>query len=161
MANAVPRLAPGGGVTGVISVCPPRPASPWLALTLEFEPAELEPVDPISVRRTRAAAAGAAGTTETAKPDPVVFPATTACSLIGPVAVVKAPTPLPGTSTLAVTGTFAVTCRAAAERARRWRGGARSRRAVRPRGRPGQDVTQGACSRRLGNLIAMQPSSYT
>src|ERR1700676_1895578 len=119
MANGVPRLAPGGGVTDAISVCPALTASTWLALTLEFEPAELEPAefepaDPISVRRTRAAVAGADSTTETAKPDPLVFPATTACSLIGPVAVVKAPTPLPGTSTLAVTGTFAVTSRAAA-----------------------------------------------
>src|ERR1035437_9688748 len=114
MASAVPRLAPGGGVTGVISVCPARTASTWLALTLEFEPAELEPVDPISVRRRRAAGRAADAPPETAKPDPLVFPATTACSLIGPVAVVKAPTPLPGTSTLAVTGTFAVTCRAAA-----------------------------------------------
>src|ERR1035437_9696143 len=84
MANAVPRLAPGGGVTGVISVCPARTASTWRALTLEFEPAELEPVDPLSVGRPRAAAGGADSTTETAKPDPVVFPATTACSLIGP-----------------------------------------------------------------------------
>src|ERR1035441_10797468 len=82
MANAVPRLAPGGGVTGVISVCPARTASTWLALTLEFEPVELEPVDPISVRRTRAAAAGADSTNERAKPDPVGFPATTALSPI-------------------------------------------------------------------------------
>ena len=51
---------------------------------------------------------------ETARPDPLVLPATTACSLIGPVAVVAAPTPLPGTSTLATPGTFAVICRAAA-----------------------------------------------
>ena len=68
----------------------------------------------ISVRRTRAAPAGAESTTEGVKPDPLMLPATTACSLMGPAAVVKAPTPLPGTSTVAATGTFAVISMAAA-----------------------------------------------
>ena len=41
-------------------------------------------------------------------PAPLVLPATTACSLIGAVAAVSTPGPLPGTSTAAATGTFEV-----------------------------------------------------
>src|ERR1035437_3000717 len=82
MENAVPRLAPGGGVTGVISVCPAGTDTSWLALGLGLGLAE--PAEASSVRRTRTAAAGADSTTEAAKPDPLGLPAMTACSLPGP-----------------------------------------------------------------------------
>ena len=109
-ANADPRLAPRGAVTDATSVWPARTDTIWLPV------ASAPPRSPwaISVRRTRAAPAGADSTTEAARPDPVVFPATTACSLMGAVAAVKAPAPLPGTSTPATTGTFEVISSAAA-----------------------------------------------
>ena len=105
MAKADPCLAPRGCVAGTVSVCPAATVTTWLLVT----PA----VAATSVRRTRAGPAGAESTTVALRPEPVVFPATTACSLIGAVAAVNAPRPLPGTSTPAVTGTFAVSSSAA------------------------------------------------
>jgi hypothetical protein len=67
----------------------------------------------VSVRRTRAWPAGADSATVTPRPELVVLPATMACSLMGAVAAVNAPRPLPGTRTPAVTGTFAVSSSAA------------------------------------------------
>ena len=116
MAKADPCLAFLGAATGTTSVCPARTGTTWLALAPGAAPAPVpaELAAAISVSRIRAAAAGAESTTEAAKPDRPGLPATTACSLIGPVAAVKAPTPLPGTITAAVTGTLAVTSSAAA-----------------------------------------------
>src|SRR5580658_7350327 len=105
MAYADPRLAPCGGGTDTTSVCAARTDTTWLAVT-----APLATV----VRRTRAAPAGADSTTVAVRPEPPTFPATTACSLIGAVAAVKAPMPLPGTTTAAITGTFDVSSSAAA-----------------------------------------------
>src|SRR5580693_5221373 len=101
MAKADPCLAPRGSVAGTVRVCPLWTVTIWLLVA--------PGVSAISVRRTRAWPAGADRTTVT----PAVLPATTACSLIGAVATVKAPRPLPGTSTPAVTGTFDVSSSAA------------------------------------------------
>src|SRR6516164_9804193 len=109
-ANADPCLAPRGAVTGVTRVRPALTDTTWLTVTLA--PPRL--AGAISVRRTRAALAGADSTTEAVRPDPLVFPATTACSLIGAVAAVKAPAPLPATITPAATGSVEVISRAAA-----------------------------------------------
>src|SRR5580658_4883066 len=88
-AKAEPALAPRGSVAGTVSVCPAATVTTWLLVAPE--------VLASSVRRTRAGPAGADSTTVTARPEPVVFPATTACSLMGAVAAVNAPRPLPGT----------------------------------------------------------------
>src|SRR5581483_8072062 len=98
-----------------------RPAltgTTWLAVTL---PPWL--AGAISVSRTCAAAPGADSTTEVDRPEPPVFPATTACSVIGAVAAVAvgavaaapvaASAALPGTTTPATTGTFEVISSAA------------------------------------------------
>src|SRR5580698_1142115 len=111
MAYADPRLAPGGGGTDTTSVCAARTGTTWLAA-----PAAAPGPAPLAtaVRRTRAAPTGADSTTLAVRPEPATFPATTACSLIGAVAAVKAPMPLPGTTTAAITGTFDVSSSAAA-----------------------------------------------
>src|SRR5580692_646554 len=111
MAYADPCLAPGGGETGTTSVCAARIDTTWPgAPAVPPAPAPLA----IAVTRTRAAPAGADSTTVAVRPAPPVFPATTACWLIGAADVVKLPRPLPGTRTAATTGTFDVSSSAAA-----------------------------------------------
>ena len=104
-AKGDPWLAPLGAIAGTVRACPFGTVTIWVLVT--------PGVSASSVRRTRAWPAGADRTTVAPKPELVVLPATTACSAMGAVATVKAPRPVPGTSTAAVTGTFAVSSSAA------------------------------------------------
>ena len=81
-ANGDPCRVPRGAVTDATSVCPALTDTTWLLVSRA--PPELAWA--ISVSRTCAGPAGADSATEAASPEPLVLPATTACSLMGAVA---------------------------------------------------------------------------